>query len=64
MYESLLEWCTAPVGVSKAGARKASGDQEFTSPVTYMCYRADEVVVVTDKTGKEYVSGTQLFLSS
>lgn len=61
MFESLLEWCTASVSIKKPGKRKASGDVEYSDPVAYNCYRADQVLVITDKTGKEYVSGTQIY---
>lgn len=61
MFESLLSWCTNSVSVSKAGVKKASGDQEFGTPVVYSCYIADQITVITDKLGKEYVSGTQIY---
>ena len=62
MFESLLAWCTASVSIRKSGTRKASGDVTPGKTATYSCYRADQIQVITDKTGKEYVSGTQIYL--
>lgn len=62
MFESLLQWCTIPVSIRKAGTRNAAGDITYSSPVEYMCYMADELHKIVDKTGKEYVSGTQIYL--
>ncbi len=61
MYDSLLDWCTAAVSIVSAGSKNAAGDTIYGEPVVHNCYRADMLTVITDKTGKEVVSATQIY---
>jgi hypothetical protein len=61
MFESLQEWCRFPVNVYRKTGMAASGDASYASAASINGYRVDEMRVITDKTGKEYVSHTHVY---
>ena len=61
MYNSLLEWCRFPVEVHHRSGFDVSGEAKYDKMVIYKGYRVDEMQVITDKTGKEYVSRMKIY---
>lgn len=61
MYESLLEWCRFPVNIHYHNGHTIAGDDTHAAPVSKNGYRVDEMRVIQDKTGNQYVSYTHVY---
>lgn len=62
MYDSLKEWVRFPFTYRRIEGKTAAGDKKYSDPVEALCYRVDNVEVITDKHGEEYVSRSQLYV--
>lgn len=62
MYKSLLSWCTHPIFIQRLTGRTVSGDKKAVQEIATSGYITEEVVIITDKAGNEYVSRTQLYV--
>jgi len=61
MYESLVSWCRFPVNIYNRTGFSVSGDPIEAALVTKNGYRVDKIQTIIDKTGKEYISHTQVY---
>lgn len=62
MYDSLKEWVRFPFTFRRIEGKTAAGDKKFSVPTEALCYRVDNVEVITDKYGESYVSRSQLYV--
>lgn len=62
MYDSLKEWVRFPFTFRRIEGKTAAGDKKFSAATEALCYRADNIEVITDKYGEEYVSRSQLYV--
>lgn len=60
MFSSLKEWCRFPVTIHSRTGTNAAGDP-IASTVETTCFKVDVMQMITDKTGKEYASSSQVF---
>lgn len=62
MYDSLKSWINLPAQVKPFLRRDGTGDKLYKDPVDILCYAEGKVQVVTDNTGTEVVSTSQLYV--
>lgn len=61
MYDSLKEWMTCPFQIKPFIGYDAYADKEFGEPVDAIGYYVSEIEVVTDATGDDVVSSSQVY---
>jgi len=62
MYGSLKSWMNLPAQIKPFLKRDGTGAKIFGEPVDILCYAEGKVQVVTDNTGTEVVSTSQLYV--
>lgn len=63
MFDSLVQWCRFPVYIITPTSYDAFGSPRGVSEtVQAKCYKADEMRLITNKSGEEYRSYTQIYL--
>ena len=62
MYAILKAWMNLPAQIKPFLKRDGTGTKIYTDPVDILCYAEGKVQVVTDSTGTEVVSNTQLYV--
>jgi len=62
MFSSLVHWCNMPFTIERGSGMSAAGDKLNSESIMSEAYIVDNITLITDKTGKEYVSKTQLYL--
>lgn len=63
MFNSLVGWLNNEFTVRSLSGTDAGGDPKYSEPITYKGYRVDDTEVIVDKYGKEYVSGTKIYVA-
>jgi len=51
-----------PFSIKRSLGRTTGGDTKYSEPEEHKCYRVDKAEAITDKYGKQYTSGTQLYV--
>lgn len=62
MYASLYPWINLPAQIKPFLKRDGTGTKVYADPVDILCYAEGKVQVVTDNTGTEVVSNSQLYV--
>lgn len=62
MYDSLKEWMNLPAKIKPFVKRNGTGTKIYGEPFDIKCYAASKIQNVTDNTGAEVVSNTQLYV--
>lgn len=62
MYGSLKSWINLPAQIKPFLKRDGTGTKIYGDPVDILCYAEGRVQVVTDNTGTEVVSTSQLYV--
>lgn len=62
MYASLKAWMNLPAQIKPFLKRDGTGTKVYADPVDILCYAEGKVQVVTDNTGTEVVSNSQLYV--
>lgn len=62
MYNSLKSWINLPAQIKPFLKRDGTGAKIFGEPVDILCYAEGKSQVVTDNTGTEVVSTSQLYV--
>lgn len=62
MYASLYPWINLPAQIKPFLKRDGTGTKIYADPVDILCYAEGKVQVVTDNTGTEVVSNSQLYV--
>ena len=61
MFDSLKEWMTCPFQVKHFSGYDAYADKSFDEPVDMIGYFVGNVEVITDATGDDVVSSSQVY---
>lgn len=61
MFESLKEWMTCPFQVKRFEGYTASADKKFSEPEDCIGYFVGNIEVITDATGDDVVSSSQIY---
>ena len=61
MFDSLKSWMTCPFQVKQFIGYNAAADKSFSEPVDMLGYFVGEVEVITDASGDDVVSSTQVY---
>ena len=64
MFKSLKSWATIPITIHPFGGFNGAGDIVFMSDVPSECYAEHRVKVVADRSGKEVVSNTTIYIDA
>lgn len=62
MYASLKDWINLPAQIKPFLKRDGAGTKIYKDPVDILCYAEGRIQVVTDTTGTEVVSNSQLYV--
>lgn len=62
MFKSLLPWVNVPFIYKPFVSRNGSGEKQFGTAKTSVCYPSGEVTMISDRDGKEIVSMTRLYV--
>lgn len=62
MYNSLKPWINVPYTIKPFLKYSGAGTKQFDVDITSKCYPVGDVKLVTDQTGSEVTSTTQLYL--
>lgn len=62
MYNSLKPWMNLSAQIKPFLKRDGTGTKIYADPVDILCYAEGKVQVVTDNTGTEVVSTSQLYV--
>lgn len=62
MYGSLKSWMNLPAQIKPFLKRDGTGTKIYGEPADILCYAEGKVQVVTDNTGTEVVSTSQLYV--
>lgn len=62
MYSSLKPWINVPYVIKPFIKYSGSGSKQFSADVNSKCYPVGDVKLVTDSTGSEKTSTTQLYV--
>lgn len=63
MYTSLKSWINLDMQIKPFIKRTGTGTKVFGDTVDVKCYAASKIVTVTDSTGVEVISSTQLYVN-
>ena len=61
MFDSLKNWMTCTFKVKQFLGYTASADKQFTDPVDMIGYIVGDVEIITDATGDDVVSSSQIY---
>lgn len=62
MYDSLVNWMNVPFQIKPFKGRSGAGTKLFEDSVDALCYPESDVKLVTDASGAEVVSTSQLYV--
>lgn len=62
MFDSIKPWINVPFILKPLVGRNGAGTKIFGDDVQLLCYPVDEVKLITDETGAEVISTTQLYV--
>jgi hypothetical protein len=62
MYDSIKPWINVPFTIKPFLKYSGSGTKQFDNDVNALCYPVGDVKLVTDSTGSEVTSTTQLYV--
>jgi hypothetical protein len=62
MYDSIKTWVNVPYQIKPFDKRTGTGTKLFKDTVDSLCYPKSETELITDSTGAEVVSMTQLYI--
>jgi hypothetical protein len=63
MYDSLKEWMTCPFQIKRFRGYTASADKNFSQPEDALGYFVGNVETITDSSGDDVVSSSQLYIN-
>lgn len=62
MFNSIKSWIDVPYQYKPFLGRNGAGTKQYDEPVSSFCYPVGDVKLVTDATGAEVTSTTQLYV--